>query len=333
MMQLTLVEMQGWQKRILIESAVTRIGSYPVSDIQLSSEKIAPVHLQIFYLKDQPSYCKVVNVSSTPVEVHGRTSGVLAPLGHTNLKDGDEISLGEYRIIFHLPLVSYVGRESKSIKASLLLPDTVLPANSVMEAQLYVGNSGLKDDCQFQVELSGLPEDCYHIDPIPLMYSGAQEKVAIRLYHRKSRPKAGPLEFELKITSPDSYPGEEFVLRQGFYISPVFDHDLAFEADFVNDAVPADQVDRDQQEMNVIQLDEGVSTPMLDMGFDEPIHSRSGSTRDGLDDPVDDPPQGTTSEPVDENLADVDAQNEAESASSRLRVISNQFDDFWEDED
>ena len=327
-MQLSLIEKQGWQKRVLIDSAVTRIGSDATNDIHLSSENIAPVHLQIFYLKDQPSSCKVVNVSENAVEVHGRISSMLAPLGQINLKDGDEVHLGEYKIVFHLPLVGYVGKESKSIKASLLLPDTVLPANAVMEGRLIVGNAGQVDDCQFQVELNGLPEDCYRIDPIPLMYSGAQEIVTIRLYHRKMQPKAGSLEFELRITSPDSYPGEELVLRQGFYIAPVFEHVLAFESDHADDDIPGGEVGSDFQGMNLIRLDENVSVPLLDMGGNQTLNTQSGNTSDALDTLAEKNPQTE-----DKGLEDADPETDDSSVPSKLRVISNQFDDFWEDPD
>ena len=54
------------------------------------------------------------------------------------------------------------------------------------------------------------------------MYSGAQEEVRIQIFHRILYPPAGRQTIVLKVSAPESYPGEELIIRQGIYVTPVF---------------------------------------------------------------------------------------------------------------
>jgi hypothetical protein len=93
---------------------------------------------------------------------------------------------------------------------------------------LTLKNAGEHSACQFRVDIEGLPADCFQIDPIPLMYSGAQEEVRIRIFHRILYPPAGLQTIVLKISAPESYSGEELIIRQDIYVTPVFSRRSSF---------------------------------------------------------------------------------------------------------
>lgn len=329
-MQITLFEANQHQRRILTRGAITYIGSADLADIQLQSDQIDPYHLQLVYWEGMPSECKVVNLSQTPVAIGNHSKTILAPQEFINLTDGNEIRIAHYRIVVHLSPVSKVLASSESIKASFSFPDTVLPPKTVMETQLTILNSGSDDDCQFQVEVRGLPVDCYKIDPIPLMYSGAVERVKLLIYHRKTHPAAGPLEIELRITAPQNYPGEEFVLRQGFVVSPVFEYGLEFESDQIDGEFPA-QSTEPEEEFVLLALDKGTDPDSPDFysgnnWIGERVELITGEQKvEGVD------LQNESIEFVDDGLLE-DVEEKLEEPAE-LKIISNQFDDFWDDND
>lgn len=225
-MELLIVEKNGWSKPVHIDQAITHIGSAPSNAIQLQSVNIAPVHIQILYSSNLASSCKVVNLAHQVIVKVGYETRQLPTYAAVDIRDGDEILLGDHSIKFRLPLSADVMQSAKMIHATLSFTDAVLKPEFVTMGVLTIKNAGEHSACQFQVELNGLPTDCFQIDPIPLMYAGAQEEVCMRIFHKLSYPLAGLQTIILKITAPESYPGEELILRQGIYVAPVFKQTL-----------------------------------------------------------------------------------------------------------
>lgn len=230
-MEIKIIEPNGWSKSMRIDKALIRIGSGPGVEIQIPSIQIAPLHLQLLNSPDLPSGCRALNLNAAVEVQRGKMSIPLATYAKLDLRDGDEILVGEYRLSLSLPAAAALVRSSRSIQASLAFPDSTLRPEAALVGTLLVRNSGSQPACQFEVTLSGLPDDCYQIDPIPLMYPGAQEEVHLRLYHRRLYPPAGAQELIFTITAPDDYPGEELVISQSVYIMPVFAQELLIADD------------------------------------------------------------------------------------------------------
>jgi hypothetical protein len=230
-MELLIVEKTGWSKAVKIVRAATRVGSAPTNDIQLQSAQIAAVHLQILYSSAVPSSCKVVNLAGEVSVKVAEAVHPLATFATLDLRDGAEILLGDFRLKFNLPMTADVMQSARLIDASLVFAEAVLRTEYETVGVLTVKNAGEQPNCQFQVEIEGLPSDCYQIDPIPLMYPGAEEEVRIRLFHHRLSPPAGLQKVIFKITAPESYPGEKFVIQQSLFVSPVFDQSLELRDD------------------------------------------------------------------------------------------------------
>jgi hypothetical protein len=226
-MKLTILEENGFKKQFEIEKAVTRIGSASANDVQLRSDLVSPFHLQILHTREAPDRCKVVNLATEAATVirNGQEHS-LSPYAADEISAGDELRLKGFRIQFELPMTSGVISTSSQISAALILPEPVMRPNTTLVGRITLKNQGDQHSCQFQIEISGLPEDCYQIDPIPLMYPGAHEEVNIRFFHRKTYPHAGSQSVTLSVTAPDDYPGEQVSIQQGIYVMPVLEQSL-----------------------------------------------------------------------------------------------------------
>jgi hypothetical protein len=225
-MEVKIIEANGWAKVLPVNRAITRVGSASENDILLSDTQIAPFQLQILSAPELPSNCRVVNLNGELLLRRSGTESIISAFQTVDIFDSDEVILNDYRLIFSLPLVSAAAQKSRSIEASLLFPEAVLRSDSTLVGGLKVKNAGDQQGVQFQVSLEGLPADCYQIDPIPLMYPGAEEEVQVRIFHRTLSPTAGLHDLLLTVIAPADYPGEELNIRQRLYVAPVLKQDL-----------------------------------------------------------------------------------------------------------
>lgn len=238
-MEIVITEQNGWSKPVKVEKSILRIGSGAANEIQLSSPQIAPLHLQVFYSPEATS--RVLNLAGAVTLQAGGSSSEILPFMTQDLKDGDEVILGEFKLLFRMPLSSGLVRPSRMIEASLTFPEAVLRSQVSSVGLLKIKNKGEKDG-QFQVTLNGLPADCYQVDPVPLMYPGAQEEIRLRLFHKKTHPQAGFLTVTLMVSAPESYPGEEVLLQQKIYVEPIFNQVLEIKDDL--EAPPASPAEK-----------------------------------------------------------------------------------------
>jgi hypothetical protein len=225
-MELKIIEANGWVKVVQINRAITRVGSSTSSDIQLPSPQISPVQLQILYSADLPSSCRIINLGADLLLVSNEVESTVSTFQSIDIFDGDEIELGDFRLAFQLPLASSAVQKSRLIEAALSFPEAVLRPASTLAGSLRVKNIGDRQGVQFQVSLTGLPDDCYQIDPLPTMYPGAEEEVQVRLFHHTVTPPAGLHELFLTISAPVDYGSEELVIRQGLFVTPVLKHEV-----------------------------------------------------------------------------------------------------------
>jgi hypothetical protein len=231
-MQITILEENGFKKQIEIDKAVTRIGSSPASDIQLRSAQISPFHIQVLYTREAPDRCKIINLATETTSLLSNGQEIpLASYATAEALSGDELHLAGFRLRFELPLTSGTLSTSHKISASIALPEPILRPNASLLGRISIKNEGTNNSCQFHIEVSGFPEDCFQIDPVPLMYAGGQEDVNIRFFHRQTHPHAGFQSVTICITAPGSYPGEQASIQQGIYVAPILNQTLVIHDD------------------------------------------------------------------------------------------------------
>jgi predicted component of type VI protein secretion system len=327
-MELIISEQNGWKKPIRIEKAITRLGSAPASDIQLNGPHIAPVHLQVYYLADSPMNSRVFNLGSAVNIRVGDRHHTLSTLETFHIKNGSELELGDYRIQFRLPLSTTTLQKTTSLQASLRFPEPTLLPNQSATAWLTIKNTGVQGSCQVDIGLSGLPEDCMQVDPAPLLYAGGQEDVRIQLFHRQLYPAAGFQDLTIMVSACDSYPGEEVVINQGIYVTPVFEQSLQIVDDLAND-----DSSRKLQATASILADRPVRSIPQTIGGNTPVNDPASNPAlpVNADDLV---PEIATQK---QDQAEVAQMAEVSAGLSgldqlKLKVVRNPSDDFWEKE-
>ncbi|MEA2008630.1 MAG: FHA domain-containing protein [Chloroflexota bacterium] len=326
-MKVMIIDQKGWSKSVKVEKTITRVGTASGNDIQLHSAKIAPVHLQFILSPDLPSSCKLVNLAGEVVIRTGSNEQQFPSFGTIDVRDGDEVELGEFRLVIKIPLAAEYVQTTSVVEAVLSFPNAVLRPGYATRGLLTIKNNGSQTDCQFKVALSGLPTDCYHIDPIPLLYPDAQEDVLVQLFSRGHYPKAGLHDVFFTITSPANYPGEEMIIKQGVYVVPVFDQTLEIVDDMPkqdNDGGSSQppEVDLPVEEIEQVEVSESKSPRPL------PV-SKTGAKKETLPEatPV---PKTRIAEAPPKEESQISEQVQ-EKAQPEIKVMRNQFDDFWEE--
>jgi len=337
-MELIISEQNGWKKPVTIVKAITRIGSAPANDVQLISPEIAPIHLQLIYLKEASSTCKILNLGN-PVMV--RTSdqrSSLSSLETIQIQNGGEVELGPYRIQFILPLSATTLQETPSIQASLKFPVPTLRPQQVTTGWLNIKNTGGRSSCQVDIDLSGLPVDCMQVDPAPLLYAGGQMDVRIQLFHRRLYPPAGFQNLTVNVSACDSYPGEQVVINQGIYVAPVLEHeleildDLSIKDPLQRTVAPPVSVLRSVRQDPPQNVQTTPQTLLEELPAETPSSDSEGPDDIRLEKSpgMENEPPIETRETIAEEIPVPVSQSELE--PPRPKVVRNQSDDFWEKE-
>ncbi len=265
-------DQKGWSKSFPLDKALTLIGSAPLNDIVLSNEYgggVASVHLQLISAKTGVNRFRLVNLVNDPIVIklaHARGVDQIKSKGSHFLEDGDSITVGDFQLTFYLQSDNGIRIEKKSqnIGLRLEMPSINLRSNSKLTGLLTVTNYGPDKRCQFEVDIDGLPSDCYQIDPAPLLYPGGEEKLEIRFFHQLIRPQSGECPIQIHAYATNAYPTEEVIIPIVLDIEPVykFSVDLHDSLDFTTKAkeitevvakIPVEKIKTDQIDTNHVE--------------------------------------------------------------------------------
>jgi len=228
------VDRKGWYKSFPLEKALTMIGSAPFNDIVLSETHgsgVASVHLQLISNQTAKRGFRLINLVNEPLLLtlsNAKGSLELQAKGSRELEDGDGVQLGDFRIIFYLQTESglSIDKSSENIGVKLEMPGITLRQRSKLTGLLTLKNFGTDKRSQFEIDLEGLPADCYQVDPAPLLYPGGEEKLQIRFFHLGIRPNAGECPIQIHVTAVDAYPKEKVILPVVLAIESVYQYSL-----------------------------------------------------------------------------------------------------------
>lgn len=228
------VDRKGWSKSFPLEKALTMIGSAPFNDIVLSEANgsgVAAVHLQLISIQTAKRGFRLINLVNEPLLLtlsNARGSLELQAKGSRELEDGDVVQLGDFKITFYLQTESglSIEKSSENIGVKLEMHGVTLRQGSKLTGLLTLKNFGTDKRSQFEIDLEGLPADCYQVDPAPLLYPGGEEKLQIRFFHLGIRPNAGEYPIQIHVTAVDAYPKEKVILPVVLDIEPVYQYSI-----------------------------------------------------------------------------------------------------------
>ncbi len=257
-----IINKAGWAKQIDIEKALLLVGSQESNDIVLPEEYgsgVAPRHLQLICPKSPGSEYRLINLSGSEIQLFSRqmvSKGVIQLHGTKPIDNGDTILIGEFQLQFELLVYKrcIIEKRTANLGIKLELPDQPLRPGKKLAGILELTNYGDSRRCQFDIDLEGLPLDCYKISPAPMLYPGATEELQMVFLHRTTQPEAGQHCVKITASAPGTYPSEMIEIDLPLLVEPV--HQFALQI-----------LDRDPQQ---IMETSQPSPPDLEMGF-QPI--------------------------------------------------------------
>jgi len=224
----------GWQKEYPFQKNIVHIGSGPRSDLVLEPGRgagVAHLHAQLI-VSASDSGCQLVNLGDTDIFIAVGPSDeqALPPRSVTSLVNGTVFRIGDFTLTFYGDesgdIYDSSSRPSEHIGLDISLPQTRLAANQSLDGVITVSNLGDQTGVQFALELEGLKDDCYSMEPGPLLSAGADRDVSFHIHHRGSKPLAGDRRITIRAAAPQAYPGEQATVSRVVQVLPFYRHKL-----------------------------------------------------------------------------------------------------------
>jgi hypothetical protein len=200
----------GWQRTYPLEKPIVYIGSDPGNDVVLEQEHgqgVAPLHAQLIGAVENGGGYRLINLADTEIWLDPEGDQTVPPRSAIDVAADATFILGQFTLVFKGAVEVQRGVTAMSsgerIGLTLKLPQTRLAPGKWLEGVATVSNLSQQTGVQFEMALEGLPQECFDIEPGPLLSSGAEKDVIFRLYHRNNQPLAG----EHRIRSGPRPPG------------------------------------------------------------------------------------------------------------------------------
>lgn len=248
----------GWSRVFALEKAITLIGNDPVNDIILpagAETTTAPVSLQLICEAQSPSRIKAINLRHNIIprfNLNSLRSNPILPQQSTDLVEGDQLTLGSYQLVFSLIGQGFrLAERSEHLGVELLLPTLDLSPELPLEGEIRLTNFSQQVHLQLDLDIEGLPRECYRIDPAPLLHAGGSEMLTVRFIHRGSQPPMGVCQVKLRAAAPRAFVLESVTIPFALNVKAV----AAFQASFGElGAVPEPQIESLPQRPRVYTL-------------------------------------------------------------------------------
>ncbi len=229
--RLAVINRDGWEKEYLLKKNIIHIGSDARSDIILEEKHgsgVAPLHIQLIAIAEGGQSYRLVNLGYTDIILGPNGERTLPPRATHDLAAGDKLKVGDFTLIYQgqsaaaLPATSTGQR----IGLSLFMARTQIAPHQSASGVLTVRNLGDKGGVKINLELEGLEPDCYHLEPGPMLSSGAEKEVLLFIRHYGHKPLAGTYPIKIHATAPNAYPADFVSVSQTIQILPFYSHKL-----------------------------------------------------------------------------------------------------------
>ncbi|MBN2393287.1 MAG: hypothetical protein JXR84_21330 [Anaerolineae bacterium] len=230
--KIEVIDKDGWRKEFSFQKGLFHIGSAGVNDLVLENARgggVAARHAQLIAAADGTGY-RLVNLGDTDILLNEAGDKLAPPHSVVSVKDGTIVKIGDFTLVFHgeamMVAAAPSNGRSSHIGLQLSLPRTYLAPHQSLAGVLAVGNHGDQAGVQFDLDLEGLESDCYNIEPAPLLPSGSEREVALRIFHRGNTPLAGEHTITIHAVAPQAYPNEEATITCVIQVQPFYQHTL-----------------------------------------------------------------------------------------------------------
>ena len=263
------IDKAGWSRVFALDKAIILIGNDPVSDILLPAGPeitTTPVSLQLICEGQSPTRIKAINLRHNIIprfNLNSLRSNPILPQQSTELVEGDQLTIGSYLLVFSLTGQGFrLAQRSEHLGVELLLPALDLCPDASLDGEIRLTNFSQQVHLQLDLDIEGLPRECYRIDPAPLLHAGGSETLSVRFFHRGSQPPMGACQAILKAAAPHAFVLETVTIPFSLNVKPL----AAFQASFGElSAPPEPQFESNPQRPRVYAMPSGekpFATPM-----------------------------------------------------------------------
>ncbi len=138
MNRITITDRDGWRKEFTVQKSIVYIGSDPGNDIVLDGARgtgVAPRQLQLLTLASNGAGYRIVNLGALDVHLGVANDRALSPFGSTVLRDGEQIKVGDFTLVFaNLDVLMSGASALPSASAAMSAPSASAPMTSAATA-------------------------------------------------------------------------------------------------------------------------------------------------------------------------------------------------------
>ena len=230
-MRIRVINQNDWEKNYEFDKSIIRIGNQISCDIMLHETDIQPLQMQLVRVNENEIRYTMRFFGDNITITRGNQSFPAEKITPYNLLDGDKVSFSSYRLIFSMEDEKTRTRSSSHIEAEMFMPRRNLSPETPINGVVKLKNIGTEKACQFHMEISGIPNDCFQFSPLPYLYPGGSSSVGFVISHRQTRPEPGFHTVSITLTAQDDYFGEVLEFNQDIYVTAVFKNDFALVDD------------------------------------------------------------------------------------------------------
>ena len=344
------IRIQDEKRRIRVERlnrSIATIGAHPDNDIVLNVDTLQAFHFQITNNPQLDNPFRIINLTDIPAAITiDHEAYWLDAYASSRIQDGDSVEIGGYKLVFQIPMPDGLLNKASSFQAEIEMPASSLPVNSRMEGFLVIRNTGGQSACQFTAVVEGIPDNCYLLDSIPLLYPNAEEKIPFNLLHRGTEPEAGLMTFYVQIESPNHYPGEKLTLKYTISVAPNFQQKLEIQEKAGRSHITVSKAEQ-KKPQKLVQFDKETKNNQTPVPSEYVFNEEETLPEEILEEKQ----EINTHLPLEEmeEKTETDAEEKIPQASEteehasietdtttkdpvKMKIIRDQFTDFWEDE-
>lgn len=208
-MDVRVLNKEKWEKTFTTGKAIIRVGSGLSCDVCISDPDLPPQIMQLFTDPKDPTRSSVTAIA-LGVTIQ-RESEIVAcqPMKPCPLAQyGDTICFGKYKLQIIPPLENKITKKTPNISAVLHFSSNQLSPDSPITGTVELSNLDPHKACQFTMTVTGLPESCIEIGPMPFIPAGGKSSIGFILKHLRTEPEPGFQTAIITISEPEAHFGE-----------------------------------------------------------------------------------------------------------------------------
>lgn len=208
-MDVRILNTENWEKTFNTGKAIIRVGSGLSCDVRIPDPDLPPQVMQLFTDPKDPTGASVTAIA-LGVTIQRKLEIVdCQPMKPCPLViHGDTICFGKYRLQIIPTPENKIIKQTPHIAAVLRFSSNQLTPDDPITGTVELSNLDPQNASQFTMTVTGLPESCIEIGPMPFIPAGGNSSIGFILKHQRTEPEPGFQTVIITISEPNAHFGE-----------------------------------------------------------------------------------------------------------------------------